>query len=154
VNGPILQSLGRSRILAFNSILAALVNFGLNVVLIPQFGIIGAAAATAVSFVLRDGLAAVEVRYLIDSTPIRGNVVGPALLAVPLLGGLAVVVAPAVPTTVLWLLGVSGLACLSYCVLVLVVFGISQTEVMVLRSVEEQYGVPVPDPIVEFLVRD
>lgn len=153
VNGPILQSLGRSRILAFNSILAALVNFGLNVVLIPQFGIIGAAVATAVSFVLRDGLAAVEVRYLIDSTPIRGNVVGPALVAVPFLGGLAVVVAPAVPTTVLWLLGVSGLACLLYCVLVLVVFGISQTEVMVLRSIEEQYGVPVPDSIVEFLAR-
>lgn len=153
VNGPILQALGRSRILAFNSVLAALVNFGLNVVLIPRFGIIGAAVATAVSFILRDGLAAVEVCYLLNSTPIRWNVVGPALLAVPVLGALGVVVAPAVPTTFLWFLGISGVTCLAYCVLVLVAFGISQTEVMVLHSVEEQYGVPVPDSMVEFLKR-
>jgi O-antigen/teichoic acid export membrane protein len=153
VNNPILQALGRSRILAFNSVLAATVNLVLNILFIPRFGIVGAAVATCVSFVLRDGLAAVEVRYFLDATPIRGNVAGPALLGVPVLGGLAVVVAPAVPTTVLWLLGISGLTCLVYCMLVIVVFGISQTEVMVLRSIEEQYGVPVPDSIVRFLVR-
>jgi len=153
VNNQILQGLGRSRILAFNSVLAASVNLVLNILFIPRFGIVGAAAATSVSFVLRDGLAAVEVRHLLNATPIRGNVAGPALLGVLVLGGLAVIVTPAVPTTFLWYLGISGAACLVYCILVLLVFGISEAEVMVLRSAEEQYGVPVPDSVVEFLAR-
>ncbi|MCU4718034.1 flippase [Halapricum hydrolyticum] len=153
VNGPILQALGRSRLLAFNSVLAAIVNVVLNVLFIPRFGIVGAAVATSISFVLRDGLAAVEVRYLLDTTPIRGNVFGPALVAIGIFGVFGFIVAPTVPTTVLWLLGVSGVACLLYVVSVLVLFGISRTEVMILRSAEEQYGLPVPDPIVELLHR-
>ncbi|AEN05338.1 polysaccharide biosynthesis protein [halophilic archaeon DL31] len=153
VNGPILQSLGRSRLLAFNSVLAAVVNLGLNILLIPMFGIVGAAVATGVSFVLRDGLAAIEIRYLLETTPIRGNVFGPALVALSVLGVFTITVAPVIPTTVLWLLSVSGAVCLLYVVSVLVLFGISQTEVMVLRSAKEQYGLPMPDPLIEFLHR-
>lgn len=153
VNGPILQSLGQSRLLAFNSILSAVVNLALNVLLIQQFGIVGAAVATGISFVLRDGLAAIEVRYLLETTPIRGNVFGPALVALGVLGVFELIVAPTIPTTVLWLLGVSGLVCLLYVVSVLVLFGISRTEVMVLRSAEEQYSLPIPDRLVEFLHR-
>ncbi|TKX86269.1 hypothetical protein EXE43_09335 [Halorubrum sp. SS5] len=153
VNNPILQALGRSRILAFNSILAALVNLGLNVVFIPRFGIVGAAVASAVSFILRDGLAAIEARYLLGTTPIRWNVAGPALVAVATFGVFTVAVLPTVPTTVIWLLGLTGLSCLLYCALVLILFGISETEVMILRSAEEQYGISVPGPVVRFLRR-
>jgi O-antigen/teichoic acid export membrane protein len=153
VNNPVLQALGRSRLLAFNSILAAIMNVVLNILFIPRFGIVGAAVATGVAFVLRDGFAAVEVRYLLDTTPIHENVFGPALVALGIFSVFGFIIASTIPTTVLWLLGVSGVVCLLYVVSVLVLFGISQTEVMVLHSAEEQYGLPVPDLLVEFLHR-
>ena len=154
VYAPILEALGRSKVLSFNSVAAAVSNLILNVVLIPRYGIIGAAIATVLSFLLRDGLATLQVRHFLGMTPISSKAVGPSVVAVPFVGGIAIFLAPEVPGTFLWLVGVSAFLAITYIALVLLLFGLSQTEVMILRSVEEKYGVdfePV-DPVIEFLL--
>lgn len=155
VHGPILQALGRSKILSYNSVAAAVVNLVLNVILIPMYGIVGAAIATSLSFLLRDGLATLQVRYFLDTTPISWEVIGPTAISIPFLGGIAVFVAPNVPGTFLWLVGVSGVLSALYCGTVLLTFGLPKTEVMILRSIEEKYGVnlgPI-EPLIRFLSR-
>src|SRR3954452_1344462 len=47
---------GGTRAVAWSTLLAAVVNIGLNLVLIPMFGIIGAAAATFVAYAVQHGL--------------------------------------------------------------------------------------------------
>jgi len=52
--GATLTALGRTHILMIVNFFAAVVNFGLNVLLIPQIGLLGAALATTVALVLRN----------------------------------------------------------------------------------------------------
>jgi O-antigen/teichoic acid export membrane protein len=153
IHGPILEALGRSRILSLNSVAAAVANLVVNVLLIPRYGIVGAAVATVLSFLLRDGLATLQVRQSLGATSISWPAIGPSAVAVPFVGGIAVFIAPSIPGTFLWLVGVSGLLAVAYTALVLIIFGLSSTEVMILRSVEEKYGVDLGplDPVIEFL---
>lgn len=153
IHGPILEAVGRSKTLSFNSAASAVTNLVLNVALIPRFGIEGAAVATVLSFMVRDGLATVQVGYELGSTPVARGAVRPLALGIPFLGVFAAVVAPEIPTTLLWLVGTTGLFSLCYVVAVVVTFGLSETEVMIIRSAEERYGIDLGpiDPLIQRL---
>lgn len=153
IHGPILQSLGKSKELSFNSIVAAATNFVLNIALIPEFGIMGAAAATSFSYLVREVLGVLEVQYYLGRTPISWKAIGPALTSIPFLAGVTAFISPFVPGTFLWLLTISGVLSILYSAIVLVVFGISETEVMILRSAEEKYGISIGrfNSIIRFL---
>lgn len=151
VHGPILKALGKSKTLSFNSAAAAVSNVALNLVLIPTFGIVGAAVATSLSFVLRDGLATIQTRHYLGTVPITWQAIGPVIVAAPLLGAFALFVAPHVPATLPWLLVMSSLFGAVYIVIVLLAFGLSETEVMIIRSAEERYGIDIA--ALDWLVR-
>lgn len=153
IHGPILTALGRSKTLSFNSVVAGIANVVLNLVLIPAFGIEGAAVATVLSFLLRDTLATAQVWYLLETTPITWTALRPVVVAAPLLAAFAGYVAPAIPTTLLWLLAATGAFGVVYLGGVLLAFGLSDTEVMLIRSAEEQYGIDLTpiDPIIHRL---
>jgi len=143
IHNSILEGVGQSKILSFNSAIAAITNLLLNLLLIPSMGMIGAAVATTLSFLLRDGLAAVQVYLSLDMTPLSWQATRSIVLAIPFFAVVGTVVAPATPGTFLWLLGVTGLTSLVYVVVVLAVFGLSRTDVMIIRSAEEKYGLPL-----------
>ena len=80
--GNVLVMTGFSKWNLFNSLLSAGLNVGLNVALIPRFGLTGAAAATMASGVFITILQLVETRLLVGvGTSLRG-------LSRPLLAGL------------------------------------------------------------------
>jgi len=139
IHNPILQALGRSKVLSVNSALAAVSNLVLNVLLIPVLGITGAAVATVISFILRDGLAVVQVYRSLGRLPFSRLSAEPLVVAVPFLTTVFLI-APSVPTTVLWLLAVSGIASVTYVSVVIGLFGFSSTEVMVIKSTQERFG--------------
>ncbi|WP_424018999.1 oligosaccharide flippase family protein [Halorientalis pallida] len=143
IHNSILEAVGRSKVLSVNSAIAAVTNLGLNLVLIPRMGIVGAAVATTASFLLRDGLAAIQVYLALDETPLSWRATRSVTLAVPFLAVVWTVVAPATPGTFLWLVGITGVTATAYVVAVLLVFGLSETDVMIIRSAEEQYGLPL-----------
>lgn len=153
VHGPILEALGHSKILSINSVAAALANVILNVILIPRYGIVGAAIATVVSFFLRDALTMVQVRHFLGTTPISWASVGPAVLSIPFLWGVEMILAPSIPATFLWLVGITGVLTAAYVTSVLIAFGLPKSEVMILRSIEEKYGIDLGplDPVIDFL---
>lgn len=139
VHGPILGAVGRSKILSANSVIAAVSNLLLNLVFIPRFGITGAALATVISFIIRDGLAAIQVYFALEYSLITWESTRPLIPAIPFLVLIQAVVAPIIPGTLLWLLAVTSLATTTYLGVVLLLFGISETELMIIRSVEERY---------------
>lgn len=141
IHAPILEALGRSKLLSFNSIVAAVTNILLNLVLIPRFGIIGAAIATVFSFLLRDGLSLIQVWYYLGTSPITWETVRPVIVALPFLGVFTFVVAPEVPARLLWLVGITIIFSIGYIGTVLAMFGLVETEVMLIRSIEEKYGI-------------
>jgi peptidoglycan biosynthesis protein MviN/MurJ (putative lipid II flippase) len=128
-------------------------NFVLNIALIPTVGIAGAAIATVLSFFVRDILAVVQVQQQLGAIPITWEVIRSALVAVPLLVVFVTVVYPVVPTGILWIIVTTGLFAIVYIGVVLIAFGLSGTEVMLIRSAEESYGInlgPI-DPIIHYL---
>jgi O-antigen/teichoic acid export membrane protein len=106
-----------------NSVVVSVANVGLNYVLIQEYGIVGAAAATGVSFVALNALRLIQTWYLLGLQPYsrqywRGlvAVVGaiPAMIlgrALPLPGVVRVIVAGVVATAVfgaiVWHLGLT-----------------------------------------------
>jgi len=111
------------RLQTINSVVVALLNAGLNFVLIQEFGIIGAAIATGVSFVVLNVLRLAQTWYLLDIQPysltywrslvavvgalpvmVLGNTVPiPAFLRVVLTG----IVSTGVFASLVWYLGFS-----------------------------------------------
>lgn len=64
VDAVLLMS-GRSLVSLANAVVTLVVNVGLDLVLIPRFGILGAAVGWAISIVLRNALALVQIRHLL-----------------------------------------------------------------------------------------
>lgn len=151
VHNSILKAVGRSKILSFNSAIAAITNVLLNLVLIPRMGLLGAAIATTASFLIRDGLATAEVYFALGRTPLSWRATRSVVIGIPFLAFVGIFVLPATPGTILWLLAITGMTTTAFVVTVLLIFGLSETDVMIIRSAEEQYGIPLER--VDWLIR-
>ena len=68
-NGSILSMCGYERLLLINNILMATMNIILNAVLIPKYGILGAAIATGVSIAVINIVRVFEVKHLLGIIP-------------------------------------------------------------------------------------
>lgn len=153
IHWPILEALGRSKILSFNNTVAATFNVILNLILIPRFGIVGAAIATVLSFLLRDGLALFQVWKSLGNLPVSWVSMRPVLIGIPLLGLFGGFVAPVVPVSLLWLVMSTAVFATLYIGIVVFTFGLSPTEEMIIRSVEERYDIDLGplDGLVNYL---
>jgi O-antigen/teichoic acid export membrane protein len=113
--GPVdsvLLMAGRSGLSLRNSTVALAIDVGLNLVLIPRFGIRGAAMAWAVAIVARNVMPLVQVRRHLGLWPITRTTVRVALGAVACFGLAGLLTAPTdlPPPTDLVVLGVALLA--------------------------------------------
>jgi O-antigen/teichoic acid export membrane protein len=99
VDSVLLMS-GRSWLSLANNTVALAVNVGLNLLLIPDLGIRGAAIAWSVAIVVRNLLPLVQVRSQLEMSPLtRGSLVA-ALTALACFGSVSVVGAALDPPTV------------------------------------------------------
>ncbi|MFC6963756.1 flippase [Halocatena marina] len=135
-----LTSIGRTRIIMYDDTLVAIVNFVLNLVLIPRYSFFGAAFATAASYVLLNVLYTLQL-YLetgihpFTSTLARAGLIGSVIIA--MLYGLA--------TSLFEMTVFVFVATISVFVLVysfaIIRFAIEREEIMLVLSFEERYGV-------------
>jgi O-antigen/teichoic acid export membrane protein len=70
-NGHILKMSGHERLVLANNAVLAVINIGLNIVLIPEFGILGAALATSGAIVMISLIKIVELKWLLGIFPYR-----------------------------------------------------------------------------------
>lgn len=149
-NVGLLEAMGHSQLIAINTVAAAVTNVVLNVVLIPgitlpggfvvpALGIEGAAIATVTAYLLRDVLTVGELWVITDAFITSRKVLAPVVVAAPLLAGLAAI-APVIPGTLLWIVAVSAGFGLAYLLAVVLTLGFEEEEVMLVKSVEEKYG--------------
>jgi O-antigen/teichoic acid export membrane protein len=140
--GNLLRGIGASRALAFDSAVGAVANVGLNLLLIPEYGIVGAAFATLAAYLLMDALKTVQLWYLTGRVPLSAPTVTPAVVGAPLVGA-AYLLRDAVPTSLPGLVAFGAVFGTVYLVCVVVLLGFEPEEVMLVRSVEERFGVPL-----------
>jgi len=83
-NGATLVALGHPRFLMWATMAAAILNIVLNILLIPPFGIVGAAAASAASLILLNIIRTVKLHSLCGAQPLSKNLLKPIIICVPL----------------------------------------------------------------------
>lgn len=136
---PVLAALGKSKLMAFNTLVAGIINLVVNLLLIPQYGSYGAAIATTLSYTVLSVLPTIEVKYFTGETTLSMQVFKPIIVAVPVTVIFSLLFR-AIPSTLLWIFGASGVFALAYAIAIIVILGFTQTETMVIRSAENKFG--------------
>lgn len=139
-NMNILTAIGATKTLMMNNLMAASINLGLNLILIPKMGITGAAIATVVSYLFIDIALVGEIYYYTNYFPLSRRVISPVVVAIPVVAigaGVASLLPVSAPSVVL----LSAVVSLLYLGNVLLILGLSDEEVMLIRSAEEKYGI-------------
>lgn len=78
----ILLAMDKTKFMMKNSIIACIVNIGLNLYLIPRYGMTGAAWAFLCSSIVISWLRMQEARTLVKATPLDGKMMTPLLIAI------------------------------------------------------------------------
>ncbi len=133
---------GQTRLLAYNATVAGLLDLGLAFVLVPKYGIPGAAIAWASANVAYTGLSLVELAWLTRVHPFRPHFVVPLVVtAVPV----AAILALAPVHYPLWSLPVIGLAIAGlFLLVILLTRSVDEGDRLLLGAIEGLLGRPLP----------
>lgn len=146
LNANALSSIGHTKYISIVQASAAVINVVLNIVLIPMYGIAGAAAATLASTVLVNVLNSWRLYSVLGVYPFTPAMFRPALIAVPLIFGIEAVARQFLEITPRIGIALTFVFLLSYATAILAFGGIEEEEVMIVNSVEERFDVSL-EPI-------
>lgn len=141
LNGSALTAFGRTRTIMWDNVVTATVNVGLNLLLIPRYGIVGAAVATAASYILLNLLYSIQLYGEIGVQPLTAALARPALISVGLVLAIRWFVLAFFGIDALVVVGFGLLFGVAYGLAVLRFGGIEEEEIMLVLSFEERFGV-------------
>jgi O-antigen/teichoic acid export membrane protein len=141
-NAGTLIAMGRTRLTLMNTLVRTFMNVGLNFLLIPSMGIVGAAVASAVSLFVGNVLASAELYLISRIHPLTKTYVKPVLISVVLIPAFSIGA-----RNILGTLSITALVLLWF--LFLTVYGASilvtrsfdQEDIMLLLSIEKRLGI-------------
>jgi O-antigen/teichoic acid export membrane protein len=140
-NGATLTSIGRTRQIMYANTATAAINIILNLMLIPRYGVLGAAIATAVAYLTLNVILSYQLHKLSGIHPFSMSLVRPLAAGIGITafcyGGVVIFVESS-PFRLLAFLIVFGSA---YPITVLRLGGVEKEEVMLVLSFEERFGV-------------
>ena len=133
----LLAMAGKSRLILVNLVLASILNIILNILLIPSYGINGAALATTISRIILSALLFIEVYYYLKIIPLRRSIIKVTLLTI-------------IPTVILFylrniisiniisliLLGIFFF--LSYILIIIASKSLDENDLMIIKSIKDK----------------
>lgn len=145
-DGMLLEGLGQSRLTFLNSVVYILVNLGLDLLLVPRFGIEGAAVATAMAVSLTACLGVGEAYYLYGMHPF-GVSLGKALAAGIPASAAVIVLARTVGTLVTCVIA-PIVAIATYVIFLWVFDAFTEADEQVARRIDRLLGRELFEPFV------
>ncbi|WP_342764396.1 flippase [Thermococcus sp. M36] len=150
LNGMSLTVIGETNANLVGNFFAAVANIGLNIVLIPLYGINGAAAATAVSFIVANVFRSGWLYRKTGIHPFSVSYVKQIMAASAVLGLLLIA---ETPSSGIWgVLVVLSLSFAFYLVLLLVMKSVEMEDIELLEAVGKKFGVNL-DRVIKLLAR-
>jgi len=137
---PLLQSYGRTRVIMGCGFIGAFVNFILNFLLIPLYGVSGAAVATGISTVFVSAIFFLSVYLIGRMQPFGFNYLKPVVASM--------IAVSVVYTTTKYVIGVSVLSLIVMCFLFLIIYfflllifkSFEEGDLMIMRAMDERLG--------------
>ena len=141
-NGATLMTAGKTRFLMWTNLVGAILNIALNIFLIPLFGIIGAAIASASSLAVINVLKSTWLYLLFGIHPFTKNYIKPILTSVLLVFVIFTFVRSMVDGISFWLLLILLIIFLgAYGVSILFTKSFDKEDLMMLLTIEKRLGV-------------
>lgn len=136
-----LTSIGETRIIMWDNLAAGTANILLNILLIPPYGIVGAAIATTIAYGGLNVVYSVQLYRQTGIHPVTPALVRPATVGLVSMFAVYTIALQIFNRSVPVLLGVAASFAVVYGIAVLMFGGIEEEEVMLLLSFEERFGV-------------
>ncbi|WP_264555310.1 flippase [Halocatena marina] len=140
-SGDTLTAQGKSKLVMIDNIVVAVVNVGLNLILVPRYSVLGAAIATTVAFLAMNSLYVIQLYRSIGVHPFRRATLGPALGSIAVWVGLTQLVGAVWTVTGPLFLLLTTVFGVVYLGLILVLGGIEAEEVDLIEKGEERTGI-------------
>jgi O-antigen/teichoic acid export membrane protein len=140
-NENTLKSIGATRRVMYDNATAAIINIILNIALVPEYGILGAAIGTTVAYIVLNALYSYHAYTLSGVQPFSVAMLKPGAGAVLLAVLIHLVATTFFTMTPYLLLAVAIVYCTLHVPLILVLGGIEREEVMLVMSFEERFGI-------------
>jgi len=140
-NGNTLTSVGRTRLIMYDNVAVAVTNVTPNLLLIPEYGLLGAAVATSVSYGLLNALYTYQLYGETGIQPFTAGMVRPSLLALLVVGVVYWITTTFFVVTLPLLVVGFGVFVSLYALIVLRFGGIEDEELLLLWSFEERFDV-------------
>ncbi|RRJ30340.1 flippase [Halocatena pleomorpha] len=137
-NFDLLTSIGRTRLIMYDDTFVALLNVGLNLLLIPRYSFLGAAIATTIAYVLMNVLYSLQLYFETGIQPLTPALLRTALLGTTTIAVLYGIVQTLFTVTVSVFLGTVVVFGLVYLIVVVRV-AIEPQEVELLLDFEERF---------------
>jgi O-antigen/teichoic acid export membrane protein len=144
LSGTVIQSMGYSNVILANHVVAGLLNFLLNLVLIPQYGIVGAAIATSVAIAFDGLLPAIELYVWQRISPLRPDFVEPVAVAAVSTVAIFIGLDWATEIHYLMILPVGTVYLFIYGLALMAIGGLKQEDVYILQAIKDRTGVESP----------
>lgn len=140
-NGNTLTSVGRTRVIMYDNVAVAVANVALNLLLIPRYGLLGAAIATSLSYGLLNFLYTYQLYRETGIQPFTNGMIRPTVIAFALVGVLYWATTTFFTVTLPLLVAVYVVFLLLYAVIIARFGGIEDEEILLLWSFEERFGI-------------
>lgn len=140
LNDGCLTSFGHSRIVMYGQLVSLGVNIGLNLLLIPEYGFLGAAIATTISFVILNAFYSVVLFYSAGIQPFSSSLLQPAIFII-ITTSVIYLYTLTITVTFPVLVILFALFLLLTTIIVLRFGGIDKEDVMLFNAVEAKVGI-------------
>jgi O-antigen/teichoic acid export membrane protein len=135
----LISMVGKSKIILINIICASILNILLNIILIPKFGLNGAAISTSITTILLSISLFIEVKYYVRLIPLRKKIFKIfAISLIPLL--LVIFIKKYIATNFLTLILLGSFFLLSYIFLLLITKSLDRNDILILKSLKKKIG--------------
>lgn len=140
LDGDIVKAIDRPRVELVSAFVGLVANGILNFVLIPAFGIVGAAAATAVGYGLYNAVEVIIVYRAIGSHPFSRNAIKP-LVPTTLAGVALARLTAGIELGLVGLVGIGVLISLLQLLSVVLTRSLDETDMFLIERIEERSGI-------------
>lgn len=141
-NGATLVALGKVKLVSLNSAIAAIANILLNIILIPRYGIVGAAYASAVSVIIIRSMQSIQIYRFYKIHPFTIKYIKPTAIAALLIGLVFILVKELTDTASTWMAFMLLIIILFiYIASFLITKCFDEEDLLILREIEKKLGI-------------
>lgn len=139
LGGHMAKAIDRPKIELYSVSAAVIVDITFNTILIPRYGIVGAAAGTVIGYVTYNAIELIAIYWAIDSQPFSANSIKPLLPTFLFALGLAQLMAD-IDLTLLLLLGIGIIFSLIHLFSMFLTRSLGREDLFLFERVEERMG--------------